>query len=193
MPRVAAACAVALAVYAALMAAASAVAERQVATLLGQRALPGTRAPSGPIEVMASPAPGNPLRRDIVVADAAHYHFLELDWLSDPPLRAVGGAIPRGARDPVVEAALTAPHVWGLSTWMRFPAFHVEESGDGYRVSISDVRYARRPGGGFGATVVDLDGELRVRRPSPRPLEAGARQAARDPRASATMPAPDRR
>jgi len=50
---------------------------------------------------------------------------------------------------------------------MRFPAFHVEETGDGYRVSISDVRYARRPGGGFGATVVDLDRELRVRSPGP--------------------------
>ena len=174
VPRVAAACAVVLAVYAVLMAAASAVAERQVAALLGARALPGTPAPSGPIEVMASPAPGNPLRRDIVVADAAHYHFLELDWLADPPLRAVGGSIPRGARDPVVEAALTAPHVWGLSTWMRFPAFHVEETGDGYRVSISDVRYARRPGGGFGATVVDLDRELRVRRPGFRTGEAGA-------------------
>ncbi len=161
VPRVAAACAVALGVYAALMAAASAVAERQVAALLGARGHPG------PIEVMASPAPANPLRRDIVVADAAHYHFLELDWLADPPLRAVGGSIPRGARDAVVEAALTAPHVWGLSTWMRFPAFHVEETGDGYRVSISDVRYARRPGGGFGATVVDLDRELRVRSPGP--------------------------
>ncbi len=185
VPRVAAACAVVLAVYAVLMAAASAVAERQVAALLGARALPGTPAPSGPIEVMASPAPGNPLRRDIVVADAEHYHFLELDWLADPPLRAVGGSIQRGERDPVVEAALTAPHAWGLSTWMRFPAFHVEETGDGYRVSISDVRYARRPGGGFGATVVDLDRELRVRRPGFRTGEAGAGATLRSPRESA--------
>ena len=173
VPRVAAACAVVLAGYAALMAAASAVAERQVAEHLR------ARGHAGPIEVMASPAPANPLRRDIVVADAEHYHFLELDWLSEPPLRTVAGSIPRGKRDAVVEAALNAPHVRGLSTWMRLPAFHVEETGDGYRVSISDVRYARRPGGGFGATVVDLDRELRVRRPGPRPRQARARQATR--------------
>ena len=171
VPRVATACAIALTVYAGLMAAASAVAEQQVAGLLGAREHPG------PVEVLASPAPANPFRRDIVVADAAHYHFLELDWLADPPLRAVGGSIPRGARDPVVEAALAAPHVWGLSTWMRYPAFDVEESGDGYRVSISDVRYARRPGGGLGATVVDLDRDLRVRRPDTRQRQAGARPA----------------
>ena len=170
VPRVAAACAVALTLYAAAMAAASALAERQVAAHLR------ARGHSGPIEVMASPAPANPLRRDIVVADAAHYHFLELDWLSDPPLRAVGGSIPRGERDPVVEAALTAPHVWGLSTWMRFPAFDVEETAYGYRVSISDVRYARRPGGGLGAAVVDLDRDLRVRRPGPPARQAGARR-----------------
>ena len=171
VPRVAAACAVLLTVYAALMAAASAVAAQQVAALLGAREHPG------PVEVLASPAPANPFRRDIVVADAAHYHFLELDWLSDPPLHAVGGSIPRGARDPVVEAALAAPHVWGFSTWMRFPTFDVEETGEGYRVSISDVRYARRPGGGFGATVVDLDRDLRVRRPDTGQRQAGARPA----------------
>ena len=173
VPRVAAACASTLVVYAGLMAAASAVAERQVAEHFAARGHPG------PIEVLASPAPANPLRRDIIVADAAHYHFLELDWLADPPLRPVGASIPRGTRDAVVEAALTAPHVWGLSTWMRFPAFHVEETDEGYRVSISDVRYARRPGGGFGATVVDLDHELRVRPPGDRPRQAGARPAAR--------------
>ena len=173
VPRVAAACAVVLTVYTALMAAASAIAERQVAAHLR------ARGHTGPIEVMASPAPANPLRRDIVVADAAHYHFLDLDWLSDPPLRPTGGSIPRGARSPVVEAALTAPHVRGLSTWMRFPAFDVQETRDGYRVSISDVRYARRPGGGFGATVIDLDRNLRVRRPRPLPRQAGAGRAAR--------------
>lgn len=177
VPRVAAACAIALAVYAAVMAAASAAAERQVAGLLRARS-PGAAATSGPIDVLASPAPANPLRRDIIVADAAHYHFLELDWLADPPLRAVGGAIPRGKRDPVVEAALTAPHVRGLATWMRLPAFDVEVTGDGYRVSISDVRYARRPGGGFGATVVELDRDLRVRGPDGRPPRADARQPA---------------
>ncbi len=173
LPRVAAACAVVLTAYAALMATASVVAERQVRMLLAEREHGG----SG--EVMASPAPANPFRRALVVADATHYHFLELDWLSDTPLRAVSGSIPRGARDRIVEAALTAPHVRGLATWMRFPAYVVEETQDGYRVSISDVRYARRPGGGLGAAVIDLDRDLRVRRPDPGPRQALTRPAPR--------------
>ena len=178
LPGVAAACAAVLVAYAAVMAAASAAAERQVEALLHARSLSGEAGPSAPLQVLASPAPANPWRRDIIVADGAHYHFLELDWLADPPLRAVGGSIPRGKRDAVVEAALTAPHVRGLATWMRFPAFDVEETGDGYRVSISDVRYARRPGGGFGATVVELDRDLRVRGQDARPRRADARRAA---------------
>ena len=180
VPRVAAACAAGLTVYAAAMALASVAAERQVAALLRAREPAAARDSGGPLEVLASPAPANPLRRDIVVADAAHYHFLELDWLADPPLRIVADAIPRGERDRIVEAALTAPHVQGLSTWMRYPAFAVEETADGYRVFISDVRYARRPGGGLGATVVDLDRDLRVRPPGAPDREARARPATRE-------------
>ena len=158
VPRVAAVCALTLTVYAVSMAAASLVAERQVMALLGGQGV------TGPVEVMASPAPANPLRRDIVVSDAERYHFLELDWLADPPLRTVSGSLPRGKRDRIVEAALAAPQVWGLSTWTRFPVYVVEETEDGFRVTISDVRYGGSRGGGLGSTVVELDRDLRVLR-----------------------------
>ena len=159
VPRVAGVCALTLAVYAVSMAAASLVAERQVIAFLVGHEI------TGPVEVMASPTPANPLRRDIVVSDGEHYHFLELDWLADPPLRAVSGSLPRGKLDRIVEAALAAPQVWGLSTWTRFPACQVEGTEGGYRVTISDVRYSRRLGGGFSSAVVDLDRDLRVLRP----------------------------
>ena len=105
---------------------------------------------------MAGPLPARPFVRDIVVADADHYHFLELDWLraerirvSSPALERIGG--------PVVEAALAAPQAQGIRRWLRFPLYAVEELPDGYRVSIRDVRYTRRRGPAFPNRVVELD------------------------------------
>ena len=167
VPRVAAACAVVLAGYAALMAAASAVAERQVAEHLR------ARGHAGPIEVMASPAPANPF------AAATSWSPMRstITFSSSTGSPSRRSATVRGI-DPAGEAGrggsrrpLNAPHVRGLSTWMRLPAFHVEETGDGYRVSISDVRYARRPRG-------------RVRRHGRRPRPRAARAPARPATAS---------
>ena len=119
-----------------------------------------------PVETMAGPLLANPFARDIIVADEWHYHFLELNWLGPERIRISGAAIDRGNVGPVVEAALSAPHVQGLATWARFPVYVVEEYPDaGYRVTIRDVRYARLGGAGFGDTVVELDHDLTVRAP----------------------------
>ena len=112
---------------------------------------------------MAGPRPATPLVRNIVVVDAEHFHFLELDWLASDRIRVASPAIERGPRGPIVAAALAAPHVRGLTTWMRFPAFEVEELVDGYRVTVTDVRYARRTGAGIGGAVIELDRDLTVR------------------------------
>lgn len=160
VPRLAAICLSAAALYVAVMVAASLLAERQAAAWLAARG-------GAPLDVMASPAPGNPLLRQVVAADEERYHFLEVDWLSDDPIRVSLPSIDRGGGHPAARAALTAPHVWGLATWTRFPAFRIEETEGGYRVSISDVRYAWR-GGGLGAAVVELDRDLRVRSPPRR-------------------------
>ena len=156
IPQLATLCLSAGALYIGVMVAASLLAERQVAAWLAER-------DDVPVEIMASPAPGNPLLRHIVVADAEHYHFLEVDWLSGEPIRISLPSIERGGDNSVTGAALTAPHVWGLDTWKRFPAYRVEQTKDGYRVSISDVRYVWRAGSGLGAAVVELDRDLRVR------------------------------
>ena len=114
-------------------------------------------------EIMASPAPGNPFRREVLVADDERYHFLEVNWLRSETIRVAHPPIDRGPGGTVIRAVLAAPHVKGIATWKRFPAYRVEESEDGYRVSISDVRYTRRAGSGLGAAVVELDRDLRVR------------------------------
>ncbi len=160
LPRLATICLSAIAVYIVVMVAASRLAEQQVAAWLA------AQGDDTPIEVMASPTPGNPFRRDIVVADAEHYHFLDLDWLRGAEPRVAARAIdrqPRGPRaDAIIAAARTAPHVQGLVAWIRYPAYAVEETPDGYRVIITDARYARRLSP-LGASVVELDRDLRVK------------------------------
>lgn len=157
-PWMAAICLAAAAVYIAGMVATSRIAERKVAAWL---AADGRAA----VSVLASPVAGNPLRRDIVAMDAEHYHFLQVDWLADEPIRTVGSSIARGVDGPVVRAALSAPHVRGLANWLRYPAYQVEETPHGFRVSITDLRFARRPGAGLGGVVVELDHDLRPRTP----------------------------
>lgn len=148
-------CIAATGLYVATMIAGSRLAEWQVAHWLDERG-------DAPAEVMASPAPGNPLRRNIVAAFDTRYHLMEVDWLSAEPVRIAAPSIDRGAEGPIVQAALGAPHVRGLAAWKRFPAYRVEETEEGYRVSIFDVRYAWRAGSGFGTAVVELDRDLRV-------------------------------
>ena len=160
LPRLATICLSAIAVYVVVMVAASRLAEQQVAAWLA------AQGDGAPVEVMASPAPGNPFRRDIVIADAEHYHFLDLDWLRGAEPRVAARAIgrqPRGPQvDAVIDAAREAPHVQGLLTWIRYPAYGVEETAGGYRVTITDARYARRLSL-LGASVVELDRSLKLK------------------------------
>ena len=58
---------------------------------------------------------------------------------------------------------LEAPHIQGTLRWLRFPQYEVEAVRDGYRVSIRDIRFARRASAGLGAVQVDLDRALTVR------------------------------
>ena len=154
--RVAGICLVVITLYIAAMVTSTWLAERAVGVWLAER-------DDAPIEIMAGPRPATPLVRNIVVVDAEHFHFLELDWLASDRIRVASPAIERGPRGPIVAAALAAPHVRGLTTWMRFPAFEVEELVDGYRVTVTDVRYARRTGAGIGGAVIELDRDLTVR------------------------------
>ena len=156
--RLATACLAGLALYMVAMAGASRLAVRQVADWLEARGAPF-------VDIMAGPFPAAPFVRDVVVADAHHYHFLELDWLRADPIRVSSPAVPRGAGDPIVAAALRAPQVQGIRTWLRFPVYTVEELADGYRVTIRDARYTRRPGPRFPDIAVELDRALRPRGP----------------------------
>jgi len=111
-----------------------------------------------PRQIMVSPRPADPFRRDVLIADDLHYHRLTFDWLAPEHLQLREGGLPIGDDHPAAAAALTAPSVSGLATWTRFPVFSVAtlDDDDGYRVTITDMR--------FGLAVVELDRDLQPKR-----------------------------
>ena len=108
-----------------------------------------------PTRIMVSPTPADPFRRDVLIADDRHYHWLTFDWLATERVQPRGGGAPIGDDHPAAAAALAAPGVWGLATWTRFPSFTVEPLDSGYRVTITDMR--------FGGGVIELDRDLQPR------------------------------
>ena len=159
-PRFAATCLVLVAVYVGAMIAGSRLASRQAADWLADRGA-GTAGVA-----MAGPLPANPFRRDIIVRDDSHYHFLEVRWLGGELVRIATPATQRGPfRGAIVRAALKAPHVQGVTTWMRFPAYAVDSHSEGYTVTIRDVRYSRFGDAGVGTARVELDHNLHVLEP----------------------------
>lgn len=152
IPRLATVALLTMAAYMLAMHGGSRLAARQAADWLAERG-------STYEAIMAGPLPARPFTRDIVVADADHYHFIELNWLRAERFRVSSPALER-IEGPIVEAALTAPHAQGIRRWLRFPLYTVEELPDGYRVTIRDVRYTRRRGPAFPNSVVELDRNL---------------------------------
>ena len=156
LPRVATVCLTCVALYAGGMAIGSHLATRQVSQWLSERGSAGS-------VIMAGPLPGNPFMRDVIILDESHYHFLELNWLRSDPFQIKGPPIPRGPNTPIINAALKAPYIKGLMTWIRFPAYSVEAVTGGFIVTIQDVRYARRNGLGLGTVTVELDRDLTIK------------------------------
>lgn len=153
MHRVASICLLLGGLYVAGMIGGSRVAQQQVAEWADARGLE-------PRRIMVGPVPADPWRRDVLIVDDLHYHRVRLDWLAPDPISPVGLQAPIGDGHPAAAAALAAPELWGFATWTRFPRFDVAPQGDGYRVSVSDMR-------GLGGGVIELDRELRPMAPRP--------------------------
>lgn len=108
-----------------------------------------------PNRIMVSPMPADPFRRDVLIADDLHYHRLTFDWLAPERVRPHGPGTVIGDDHPAAAAALAAPNLRGFATWTRLPSFTVEPQDDGFRVTITDMR--------FGGGVVELDQNLQPR------------------------------
>ena len=145
---VATVCVILSAVYVGTMVGSARLAQHQVAEWARAHGLT-------PRRIMVSPMPGDPFRREVLMADDLHYHRLAFDWLATDRVQPRGVQTPIGDNHPAAAAALAAPEVWGLATWTRFPSFQVDPVRDGYRVTITDMR--------FGLGVVDLDSNFTPR------------------------------
>lgn len=111
---------------------------------------------------MAGPVPAHPFARDVIAVTPDGYRFLRIDWPAQPRVRVTHDPMPGDERSEIVQAALDAPSVRGMRAWMRFPSYEVERVGDGWRVSINDVRYSRRDAP-IGTAVVELGPDLEPR------------------------------
>ena len=107
---------------------------------------------SEPHSMMVGPLPVTPLRRQVIVDAGAHYETGTLEWF---PARVTFEAetVPKHDGDPRVTRARESPHIRGFLVWSRFPFWVLEDTPDGTRVTVSDMRFVGR-GSPFTQTVV---------------------------------------
>lgn len=109
--------------------------------------------------LMVGPTPLSPFVRDVVAAQKSHYRAAEFRWFRQPhvdpaSLRAYSRTPPPGA---AVEAAVVTPIGARFLSWARFPVIEVESAPDGSTlVHMIDLRYADRPGAGFGTVTIPI-------------------------------------
>lgn len=130
------------------MAAATIVA-REVSSLSGA-SVPAT---------MVGPVPLDPLVRQFVVPQEGEYRVGTFRWLERPQVNpAEVLTFPRGQPlHPAASRAVESTVGRRFLGWARFPTFKIEQvSPDRYVVHIVDLRYARRPGDGFGAISIPV-------------------------------------
>jgi inner membrane protein len=139
--------------YVAAMAASALAARRiagpEIAAISGE---PVTR-------LMVSPLPVNPFVRSVVVEQGEVYRTAGFRWLDGRQVDPASVRVfPKGRTDhSAVQAAAATTVGRRFLGWARFPAFQVEPAGGGdFVVHIVDLRYADRPGAGFGSVSIPV-------------------------------------
>jgi hypothetical protein len=108
-----------------------------------------------PVEqLMVGPRPLTPFVRQVVAAQGGRYQVGTFRWFSRPHVQGLR-SFPRPRHDdPVLAAVRATPLGRRFLGWARFPTVQVEEGPGGARVHLIDLRYADRPGAGFGTVTV---------------------------------------
>jgi inner membrane protein len=98
----------------------------------------------GPVrEVVASPVPVNPFRREVVFATHEGYGFGTLRWTPAPLLQLEPRLVRKNMDDPAIEEARKVKPIADFLYWSRLPFATVERRADGTIVTIGDARYAK--------------------------------------------------
>lgn len=122
--------------------------------------------------VMVAPLPADPLGADVVVRTPRGYRTGSHRWLRTPravfsddpprPLLAWGEGVDPDRVPAIRDAAWSAPEAADFEVWSRLPRMRIDTADGGYRVRISDMRYAGRGAGSLEGVVVHLSRELAV-------------------------------
>lgn len=104
-----------------------------------------------PVSLMAGPVPVTPFRRQVIVDGGLDYETGTLDIVSRR--LTFDAVILKNDTDSRVSRAREAPHIRAFLVWSRFPVWTIEETSDGTRVSVTDLRFAGR-GAPFVQSVV---------------------------------------
>ncbi len=127
----------ATAAYTAAMGASSLAAERMTREAAEARG-------DGPVrEVVASPVPVNPFRREMVFATDEAYGFGTLRWTPAPILQLEPRLVLKNMEDPAIKEARKVKAIADFLYWSRLPFATVERRADGTIVTIADARYAK--------------------------------------------------
>lgn len=107
--------------------------------------------------LMVSPHPIDPRRWEVVAQVGDVYRYGHYTWRTRRLALAEDTiSLPKETQE--WAEARRHPSVRGFMTWVRFPWYEIERTGEGTRVLIHDARYLtrRRPGSGFGGVEVLL-------------------------------------
>ena len=104
-----------------------------------------------PVRVMAGPVPITPFRRHVIVDAGIAYETGTLEMLGRGLI--LDRVVSKNDADPRVERAREAPHIRAFLVWSRFPFWTIEQTNDGTRVTVSDLRFVGR-GAPFVQSVV---------------------------------------
>jgi inner membrane protein len=113
---------------------------------------------------MASPSMGNPFRRSVIASDGERYWFYEYNVLGEPKFTPSGPDRPSHRHHPAAAQAMKDPSVRGLSNWLRYPIYFIEETPIQTCVRIADARYIRGKSAGFASSELCFPGSCQ--RPS---------------------------
>ncbi len=99
-----------------------------------------------------------------MAAEDGRYRTGEFRWLERPHLDPASVRVFTRARPdhPAVHAALATPAARRFLGWARFPVFQLEEQAEAHLVHLVDLRYADRPGSGFGSLTVPIASSARM-------------------------------
>ena len=109
--------------------------------------------------IMVAPVPVTPFVRDVVVQTPEGYRYGRANLWPEFELELAPRTAPFLEDSPIVRAATASPTVRGFMNWARFPFAEVEETASGYIVYLSDARYTRTRGMGFGSARVEIPKE----------------------------------